>query len=73
MVVQLLTDFSTGPYSCIGKQLALMEIRSVAAAMLTNFEVSFAAGEDGSNLLNNTKDIFTLDLASMNLCFTPLT
>jgi cytochrome P450 len=64
--------FLIGPYSCIGKQLALMEIRSVMAEMLMNFDVSFAPGEDGRNLLENTKDIFTLELASLNLCFTPL-
>jgi hypothetical protein len=49
-----------------------MEIRSVMAAMLSTFEISFAPGEDGSNLLENSKDMFTIDLASMYLSFTPL-
>ena len=60
-----------GPYSCIGKQLALMEIRSVTAQILQKFDPSFAPGEDGTNLLENTLDTFTMELAPLSLCFTP--
>ncbi|OAG38665.1 hypothetical protein AYO21_07171 [Fonsecaea monophora] len=63
--------FSSGPYSCIGKQLALMELQSVCARLVTEFDVTFAPGEDGTNLLTNTKDCFTMQLAPLNLCFTP--
>lgn len=48
-----------------------MEIRSVTAQVLLNFDVSFAPGEDGTNLVENTKDCFTMELAGLNLCFTP--
>ncbi|KIX94699.1 uncharacterized protein Z520_09745 [Fonsecaea multimorphosa CBS 102226] len=63
--------FLIGPYSCIGKQLALMEIRSVTAQILLNFDVSFAPGEDGTTLLEKTLDTFTMELAPLNLCFKP--
>ncbi|KIV92758.1 hypothetical protein PV10_04027 [Exophiala mesophila] len=61
--------FSRGPYSCIGKQLALMEIRAVTARMMSKLDVSFGPGEDGSNLVNETHDCFTLHLAPLNLKF----
>ncbi|OAG39457.1 hypothetical protein AYO21_06285 [Fonsecaea monophora] len=63
--------FLIGPYSCIGKQLALMEIRSVTAQILLNFDVAFGPGEDGTALLEKTLDTFTLELAPLSLCFTP--
>ena len=65
--------FGGGVYSCVGKQLALMELRSVAARTVMQFDISFAPGEDGSNLLNRTRDVFTLDLAPLNLVFTERT
>ncbi|KAJ5263364.1 cytochrome P450 [Penicillium angulare] len=34
--------FGGGPYACVGKQLALMEVRRVVAEILTRYEVSFA-------------------------------
>jgi cytochrome P450 len=62
--------FSSGVYSCVGKQLALMELRSVVARTVTQFNIGFAPGEDGTNLLTKTRDVFTLDLAPLNLVFT---
>ncbi|KAF2501920.1 putative P450 monooxygenase [Lophium mytilinum] len=61
--------FSSGAYSCIGKQLALQEVRTVTAKLITKFDVSFAPGEDGSTLLEESKDIFTTELGDMFLCF----
>jgi cytochrome P450 len=62
--------FSSGVYSCVGKQLALMELRGVIARAVTQFDIGFAPGEDGTNLLTKTRDVFTLDLAPLNLVFT---
>jgi cytochrome P450 len=58
-----------GPYGCIGKQLALMEIRTVVTQILLEFDVSFAPGEDGTDLLEKTKDYFTLGLGDLKLVF----
>ncbi|MCJ1464976.1 hypothetical protein MMC07_003591 [Pseudocyphellaria aurata] len=61
--------FSLGHYSCVGKQLALMELRTVISLLITRFDVAFAPGEDGSTLLNDAKDTFTMRLAALNLVF----
>ncbi|CZR61640.1 related to pisatin demethylase cytochrome P450 [Phialocephala subalpina] len=63
--------FSIGRYGCIGKNLALMELRTVTALLITKFNVSFAPGENGSNLLEKSEDYFTIGLADLNLQFTP--
>lgn len=61
--------FSIGPYGCIGKNLALMEVRTVTADLITKFDVSFAPGEDGRKLLHETEDYFSLGLGELNLVF----
>ncbi|TVY48702.1 Cytochrome P450 monooxygenase [Lachnellula occidentalis] len=62
--------FSSGPYSCVGKNLALMELRNVVARIVTDFDTKFAPGEDGRALMEETKDTFTLELAPLKLVFT---
>ncbi|KAF9889645.1 hypothetical protein FE257_007153 [Aspergillus nanangensis] len=61
--------FLIGPYGCIGKNLAYMEIRLLTAYLITNFDVSFAPGEDGTALLSESIDHFTMALAPLHLCF----
>ena len=58
-----------GTYSCVGKQLALMELRLVLASLVMRFDVTFASGEDGRALLEDTKDYFTLGLADFYVEF----
>lgn len=53
----------------MGKQLALMELRTVVSLLITRFDVSLAPGEDGSTLLNDTKDTFTVQLGALQLVF----
>lgn len=61
--------FLTGPYGCIGKQLAYMELRTVIAKLLTEFDVKFAPGENGTTLLEKSKDVFTVVLGELDLIF----
>ncbi|OCK75773.1 putative cytochrome P450 [Lepidopterella palustris CBS 459.81] len=61
--------FSTGAYGCIGRPLALMQLRTVIASLVIKFDVEFAPGDDGSSFISNTKDQFTLCLADLNLLF----
>jgi tryprostatin B 6-hydroxylase len=61
--------FSIGPYGCIGKNLAYMEIRLLTAQLITRFDVSLAPGEDGTDLLNSV-DHFTIGLKPINMIFT---
>lgn len=62
--------FSLGPNSCVGKQLALMELRTVVAYLVTAFDVKFAPGEDGTRLLNDSKDFFTISTSDLEVIFT---
>jgi hypothetical protein len=47
-----------------------MELRNVIARIVTEFNVKFAPGEDGTALLKDTTDTFTLALAPLMLVFT---
>lgn len=46
-----------------------MEIRAVISLLIVRFDVSLAPGEDGSDLLERTKDTFTLRLGHLNIVF----
>lgn len=61
--------FLMGPGNCIGKNVAMMEMRTLTATLLQEYEVSFAPGEDGSRLLNESLDHFTMTLAPLELVF----
>lgn len=63
--------FSLGPYGCIGKGLALMELRTIITLLVTQFDVEFAPGEDGRAFIEESKDMFTIALADLNLKFIP--
>ena len=62
--------YHTGPMGCIGKPLALMELRCVLAKLITTFDVKFAPGDDGTDLDAKSRDHFTLEPGPLNLCFT---
>ncbi|KAF2176885.1 cytochrome P450 [Zopfia rhizophila CBS 207.26] len=63
--------FSTGVYSCIGQKLAMMEIRSVIANLVRNFEIEFAADEDGGAAEKKTRDCFTLNVGKLDVRLIP--
>lgn len=58
-------------YGCIGRPLALLELRTVIAKLLTQFEVSLAPGEDGKKLEYESRDHFTLGMNKLHLVFKP--
>lgn len=64
--------FSLGPFGCIGKNLALMELRTLTARLLLKFNLALAPGEDGHRLLYETRDHFTLALGDLDVVFTPV-
>ena len=63
------TQHLTNSSGCIGKNLALMEIRLLTTQLIMQFDVGFAPGEDGQRLLEQTTDHFTLGLADLDLVF----
>ncbi|KAA8901371.1 cytochrome P450 67 [Sphaerosporella brunnea] len=61
--------FSKGTFGCVGKNLALMELRMVLAKVALNFELEFAEGENGSRIEEETKDTFTLTVTPLFVIF----
>jgi hypothetical protein len=46
-----------------------MELRVVTARIVTQFDIAFAPGEDGTGLFEKTKDVFTLEVAPLKMVF----
>ncbi|KAL2837526.1 cytochrome P450 [Aspergillus pseudodeflectus] len=61
--------FNAGPYSCVGKQLGLMEIRRVTAEILSRYDVKFAKGQTEDAFMSGKQDTFTLVTAPLQLVF----
>jgi len=59
--------FSYGSYKCIGNNLAMMEMRAVAANIVHKFDVRAAPGEDFDSIENKTMDTFTLTLGKLEV------
>lgn len=66
----LLSLFSSADNSA-SAAVAYIEMRTLTAQLLLDYDVSFAPGEDGKRLLTETKDHFTLGLGKLDLVFTP--
>ncbi|KAK2488071.1 Cytochrome P450 monooxygenase fck2, partial [Fusarium oxysporum f. sp. albedinis] len=66
----LFTPFSIGKYSCVGRQLGLMEIRFVASQILRVFDVKLANSNTAKEFASGLRDSFTLACPSLHLVFT---
>ncbi|ORY04755.1 putative benzoate 4-monooxygenase cytochrome P450 [Clohesyomyces aquaticus] len=62
--------FLLGKHSCVGKHLAMMELRLVAARLVTMYDFTFAEGYDQHEVLD-MKDCFTAIPGTLKLAFTP--
>ena len=62
--------FSLGPFNCIGRNLALMEMRTVICLLVSKLDIRLADGEDGKGLLEGSKDFFTLMPGALKVVFT---
>ncbi|KAL8896385.1 MAG: hypothetical protein Q9192_003121 [Flavoplaca navasiana] len=58
-----------GRYNCIGKPLALAQIRSVVALLISKFDVHFAPGEDHLSVWKDLKDQFNSHPGKLHLVF----
>lgn len=59
----------TGHYGCVGKNLALLELRFVFALLVQRYDIGFAPGEDGVRVWKEMKDQFTAALGRLELVF----
>lgn len=53
------SPFTVGPHQCIGKGLAMMEIRAVTAHLVQRFEMGFSKDYDPEILWRDLKDQVT--------------
>ncbi|KAL4907119.1 hypothetical protein BDW74DRAFT_121165 [Aspergillus multicolor] len=61
--------FSLGHFNCIGRPLALMNLRVTLAQLIMEYDVAFAPGEDGRKFLGDAKDNFVFYLGKLELSF----
>jgi cytochrome P450 len=61
--------FQLGRYGCVGKQLALMQLRAVIARIAYDFDMEFAEGEDGVAFDGKSMDTFTFTLGDLMVVF----
>ena len=62
-------DTPTGTYGCIGKPLALLNLRTTLAKLILQFDLSFAAGEDGTAFKENARTQFNTSPGELYLKF----
>ena len=59
-----------GRFGCVGKNLAMMELRAATATLLQKYDVAFAQGtENGAAVLRDTKEQFTAIPGKLELVF----
>ncbi|KAL8947425.1 MAG: hypothetical protein Q9222_006293 [Ikaeria aurantiellina] len=63
------SPFAQGRYGCVGKNLALSELRFVTALLIKKYTIGFAPGEDGTRMTRDLRDQFTAAPGELNLSF----
>ncbi|KAJ5714425.1 uncharacterized protein N7483_011606 [Penicillium malachiteum] len=59
--------FSVGPFNCVGKAFAYMEMKQVLARIVTTFEFQLGPEEDGTKLINESRDHTAMSCAPLYL------
>lgn len=59
-----------GTYGCIGRPLAMMNLRSTVARLITTFDIKFAEGEDGSTFDGKSTNHFLWVPGDLYISFT---
>ncbi|KUI71889.1 Tryprostatin B 6-hydroxylase [Cytospora mali] len=62
------SPFAQGRYSCVGKVLAMVEMRLIIAMMVKRFEISLS-GDKGESLFSDLRDQFTAAPGRLELRF----
>jgi len=61
--------FGVGRTSCVGKGLAITELRMVTASLLSTFRISFGPGDKGEAVERDLRDQLTANPGDLNLLF----
>lgn len=64
--------FSTGPYSCAGRHLAMLQIRSVIARIVGEFQVVLPDGFDEGAFFDGVHDHISAGVPKLQVRFVPL-
>ena len=59
-----------GRPSCIGKPMALTQLRCIVELLITEYDFDFAPNEDGEAVWRDLKDQFTSHPGKLHLVFT---
>jgi cytochrome P450 len=59
----------SGRYSCVGKTLALTQLRFVTALLVRKYVIKLPLGEDGSRVERDMRDQFTATPGDFDLQF----
>lgn len=54
--------FSYGPFSCVGKQVALQKMRLVMAGMVREFDAKLSDDFDAESFAKSNKSYFTMHI-----------
>lgn len=65
-------DEETGRYSCVGKNLAMGELRFVTALLVKKYHIELAPSEDGKRVEADLRDQFTTAPGELKLSFEAL-
>lgn len=60
---------AAGPYNCVGRQLALMELRFLLAYTVWNYEFAYAPGETGRRMEEESVDLVILSAGKLDVSF----
>ena len=63
--------FSTGPANCVGRNLAIVEMRMVITLLVQRFEMRLADGYDPREWFENTNDWFVVKTGQLPVILTP--
>lgn len=66
--------FSAGPYSCVGKPLAMMELRLAVANVVTKFDMKLEDEVESVKAFEESpgwKDTFVVSVPPVRVCFQP--
>ena len=57
--------FSVGPYNCVGKNLAMLEMRTLVCHTMQKMEMRFAEGWDREQWINDLEDVFVTRIGQL--------
>ncbi|KAK5991667.1 Cytochrome P450 monooxygenase notG [Cladobotryum mycophilum] len=63
--------FAQGRYTCVGKSLALSELRVVAALLVSRYHIHLPPGDNGTRVEKDMQDQFTAKPGKLDLVFIP--